>query len=124
MLLNRLKLLRQNLGLTQQEVANKIGVSRASYSHMENGRNEPDNETLIKLSNFFGVSTDYLLGNDETPKWATPKDILDLKDFLDGNMGMAYNGEDLTEEENERLKLALSQIFWDKKKQQKHNSKK
>ncbi|HAO5735717.1 TPA: helix-turn-helix transcriptional regulator, partial [Listeria monocytogenes] len=33
-----------------------------AYSHIENGRNEPDMETIVKLANIFGVSTDYLLG--------------------------------------------------------------
>ncbi|EKD1029676.1 helix-turn-helix transcriptional regulator, partial [Listeria monocytogenes] len=36
--------------------------SRGAYSHIENGRNEPDMETIVKLANIFGVSTDYLLG--------------------------------------------------------------
>ncbi|EHG7267545.1 helix-turn-helix transcriptional regulator, partial [Listeria monocytogenes] len=35
---------------------------RGAYSHIENGRNEPDMETIVKLANIFGVSTDYLLG--------------------------------------------------------------
>ncbi|EAH4230502.1 XRE family transcriptional regulator, partial [Listeria monocytogenes] len=38
------------------------GISRGAYSHIENGRNEPDMETIVKLANIFGVSTDYLLG--------------------------------------------------------------
>ncbi|MFS0766071.1 helix-turn-helix domain-containing protein [Peribacillus phoenicis] len=47
---------------TQEEVALKIGVSRARYSHYENGRSEPDMEILQKMADYFGVSTDYLLG--------------------------------------------------------------
>ncbi|HFK0595203.1 TPA: helix-turn-helix domain-containing protein, partial [Listeria monocytogenes] len=39
-----------------------LGISRGAYSHIENGRNEPDMETIVKLANIFGVSTDYLLG--------------------------------------------------------------
>lgn len=64
---------------TQEEIAMKIGVSRARYSHYENGRSEPDNETLRKIADVFNVSTDYLLGRtddpevykDETPKYTT-----------------------------------------------------
>lgn len=48
--------------LTQEEVAKQIGLSRARYSHYENGRSEPDNEMLQKLANYFNVSVDYLLG--------------------------------------------------------------
>ncbi|EAG3677783.1 XRE family transcriptional regulator, partial [Listeria monocytogenes] len=37
-------------------------ISRGAYSHIENGRNEPDMETIVKLADIFEVSTDYLLG--------------------------------------------------------------
>ncbi|WP_439022639.1 helix-turn-helix domain-containing protein [Bacillus thuringiensis] len=47
---------------TQEEVAKYLGISRARYSHYENGRSEPDNETLKKLADFFDISVDYLLG--------------------------------------------------------------
>ncbi len=61
---NRLKKLRGKK--TQEEVASRVDVSRARYSHYENGRSQPDNEILIKLSNYFGVSVDYLLGGSNT----------------------------------------------------------
>ena len=47
---------------TQQEVADGIGISRARYSHYENGRSEPDNDLLYKIAEYFDVTTDYLLG--------------------------------------------------------------
>ncbi|WP_441293271.1 helix-turn-helix domain-containing protein [Listeria monocytogenes] len=40
-------------------------MSRGAYSHIENGRNDPDMETIVKLANIFGVSTDYLLGRSK-----------------------------------------------------------
>jgi transcriptional regulator with XRE-family HTH domain len=58
----RLKLLRENKELSQDYVATQIDVSRATYSHFENNRNEPGLETLVKLSKFYSVSVDYLLG--------------------------------------------------------------
>ncbi|KAA0766325.1 helix-turn-helix domain-containing protein [Bacillus sp. SH5-2] len=51
---------------TQEEVAKYLGISRARYSHYENGRSEPDNETLKKLADFFDLSVDYLLGRTNT----------------------------------------------------------
>lgn len=50
---------------TQQEVADALGISRARYSHYENGRNEPDLLTLGHLADYFNVSTDYLVGRNE-----------------------------------------------------------
>ncbi|EAH3523519.1 XRE family transcriptional regulator, partial [Listeria monocytogenes] len=58
----RLKQLRKNNNKTQEDISKILGISRGAYSHIENGRNEPDMETIVKLANIFGVSTDYLLG--------------------------------------------------------------
>lgn len=126
MLSERLKNLRKSKKLTQQDVADKIGISRASYSHIENDRNEPENAIVVKLAKFFDVSTDYLLGNDETPKWATQQDSIDLKAFLDGNLNpsMNYDGDDLTPEQKERLKLAMTQVFWEERQKDKKRAKK
>ncbi|EKY4039585.1 helix-turn-helix transcriptional regulator [Listeria innocua] len=59
---NRLKQLRKYNNKTQEDISKILGISRGAYSHIENGRNEPDMETIVKLANIFGVSTDYLLG--------------------------------------------------------------
>lgn len=59
---SRLKLLRDVSGKTQADVAQCIGLSRAAYSHLENGRNEPDSKTVVKLAKYYKVTTDYLLG--------------------------------------------------------------
>lgn len=60
----RLKVLRGTK--TQEEVANNLGLSRARYSHYENNRVEPDNETLSKLAEYYKVTTDYLLGRNNS----------------------------------------------------------
>lgn len=48
--------------ISQQKLANSIGVSRSTIAMWELGNSEPDNENLTKLANFFNVSVDYLLG--------------------------------------------------------------
>lgn len=58
----RLKELRTNINKTQEQVAKSLGISRAAYSHIENGRNEPDNSTLARIADYYGVTADYLLG--------------------------------------------------------------
>lgn len=109
----RLKELRKNLGKTQEEVARSLGTGRAAYSHLENGRNEPDNEMLSKLSKYYDVTTDYLLGKNQTPKWANDKDSHDLAKFLSDNEGsMNFNGEELTEEQAQQVRVAMTTIFW------------
>ena len=54
--------LRLDNKLKQKDVAKFLNVSIATISHYESGVNRPDSETLVKLANFYGVSTDYLLG--------------------------------------------------------------
>lgn len=65
MLGNRIKFLREELGLKQEELANKMSVSPSSIGMYETNKREPNNELILKLSNFFGVSTDYLLGKSD-----------------------------------------------------------
>lgn len=60
----RIKELRKNKGLSQQELANALQVSRSAVSMWEINKSHPSKEELIKLSHLFGVSTDYLLEND------------------------------------------------------------
>lgn len=54
--------IRKKLGLNQQEVADIIGISRASLSYYEKGERSIDIETLYKLASCYDISVDYLLG--------------------------------------------------------------
>ena len=58
----RLKKLREQCGLTQEQVKNKIGCDLKTYRSWEKDGNYPSADYLIELSQLFGVSTDYLLG--------------------------------------------------------------
>ena len=55
--------LRKQAGVTQQALADYLGISRQAYANYENGNRSPDYQTLKKLSSYFSVSVDYLLGN-------------------------------------------------------------
>ena len=59
---DRLKALRQDNDITQNELAEILHVTRQSISNWENHKSEPNNELLIMLADFFNISTDYLLG--------------------------------------------------------------
>lgn len=83
---DRLIKLRKELNLTQEELAQKIGYTRTAISAWEIGRNEPSNADIIKLAEYFGVSTDYLLGKtdirniEEDFKFAYHKETEGLSD--------------------------------------------
>mgnify|MGYP000184847294 CR=1 FL=1 len=69
-----IKQLRQNRKLTMQEVAEKSGVSYSAYQKYELGIREIGAKSLEKLADFYGVSTDYILGRpDATPPSRTPR---------------------------------------------------
>ncbi|MBU5677882.1 helix-turn-helix transcriptional regulator [Alkaliphilus sp. MSJ-5] len=60
--MENLKLLRTEKKVTQKEVADYLGVARTTYTQYETGASEPDINTIIKIANYFGVSSDTLLG--------------------------------------------------------------
>jgi transcriptional regulator with XRE-family HTH domain len=86
--MERLKHLRKIANRYQADVAKAIGVSVQSYNHYETGKREPDFDTLVKLCAYFGVTADYLLGNDikqngeikEIPPLKLTKDEITLID--------------------------------------------
>ncbi|MBO9598362.1 MAG: helix-turn-helix transcriptional regulator [Cohnella sp.] len=58
----RLRALRHQKNISQGEVARYIGITRSAYSHYEINNRQPVYETLIKLSAYFDVSLDYIIG--------------------------------------------------------------
>ena len=60
-LADRIQQLRKRKGISQEELADRIGVSRQAVSKWESGQTSPDLEKIVLLSEFFEVTTDYLL---------------------------------------------------------------
>ena len=61
----RLKELRTERNITQQELGKLVNMSKMAISHWEKGHSEPSISQLIILSNYFEVSVDYLIGKNE-----------------------------------------------------------
>ena len=61
----RLKTLRKEKNMRQADVAKLLGIGVRTYQYYEGDEHRPDYEMLIKLADFFEVSTDYLLGRSE-----------------------------------------------------------
>lgn len=79
---NRIAELRRARGLKQADLAAELGISQASLSNWETGRNEPDLQGLKQLSDIFAVSVDYLMKrtHNSTPAPAYPANIIPLPD--------------------------------------------
>ena len=60
--MNRLKQLRKEKGVTQQEVADEIGVTKRAYIYWENEESQIKTKKASQLADYFGVSVGYLLG--------------------------------------------------------------
>jgi transcriptional regulator with XRE-family HTH domain len=121
---DRLRQQRKQRKLTQENVAQRIGVARTTYAMYEQNSREPDNETLQKLADFFEVSIDYLLGrtNDPTPPDPKPnvlpslsprderdigRDLERIMNNLESEESLAFHGEPLDEEGKELLRISL-----------------
>lgn len=59
---DRIKKERENLNLTREELAKKIGVSYSAIAMYEQGNREPNNELTIKMCELFNCTMDYLIG--------------------------------------------------------------
>jgi transcriptional regulator with XRE-family HTH domain len=64
----RLLKLRKEAKMTQVGLSSKLGIARTTYSGYELGTSEPDNETLERIADYYGVTTDYLLGREPKEK--------------------------------------------------------
>ena len=62
-----LKYIREKNGLTKRELCEKTGISERAYLTYEFGEREPKISVIAKLADFYGVTTDYLLGREPAP---------------------------------------------------------
>lgn len=78
---DRLRALREEVNLTQEELSKKIGIKRDRYAKYETGATPVPGHLIVMFADFFMVSAGYLLGQSDDPK---PKQIEDpetLKEF-------------------------------------------
>ncbi len=93
----RLKNLRKQRKLIQDQIAENIDILRATYGQYETNRREADYVTLVKIADFFSTSTDYILGRTDDPSPPTNENV----EIIDPDLG--FNISDLTPNEVEFL---------------------
>ena len=79
---NRIRDLREDLDLRQIDVAKATGIDQKTLSNYETGKTNPDSYSIIRLAEFFQVTTDYLLGVSSS-NIKTNKDITDKLDKIE-----------------------------------------
>ncbi|WP_186446235.1 helix-turn-helix domain-containing protein [Paenibacillus cremeus] len=107
---DRIAHLREKHALTQEDLANKLGISRAALSHYETSRREPDYETIDKIASFFRVSIDYLLGRTNQPDSILDQEVREFVDNLElsdekilEKFSLTIDGKKLSPEETRRF---------------------
>lgn len=70
----RLRNLRENRRMKQEDLGKMVGLSASTIGMYEQQRRQPDNDMLLKLSEIFDVSIDYLLGKTEIKNYNNPFD--------------------------------------------------
>ena len=113
----RLRKLRVNRNMTQLELGEIFDNPKAqtTIGTWEKGHREPSMNDLVKISRFFNVSIDYLLGESEEARTVSSykeENPKELKEFLNKNK-VLFNGSELNEEEKKRMIDILTGLFWD-----------
>lgn len=80
--MNRLKELRLEKGLTQEKLANKLGINRTTIAKIESGDRDLTLDHIQRMSAFFGVPYDYLLG--KTNNRTNTIQVIDMTNSKDG----------------------------------------
>lgn len=109
MLGNIIKELRKKKRMTQRDLAKAMKVSQQTVGAWETGRAIPGADTLSELSDYFNVTTDYLLGKPEMKK----ETDIDLDNALDN--AVAYNGKPISDDDRAMAKSLLQAYFGNKK---------
>lgn len=102
----RLKKHRKDIGLTQVDIASRLGISQQAYASWERGVKKPTQENLVKIAQILDVSIDYLVGNSEEKS-----DELDNIELL-----FRMNSRGLTDEEKKIFKKELIEFMEKRKK--------
>lgn len=113
-MINRIREIRKQRGLTMKQLGKIVDLAESTISQYETGKRQPDNETLLKLSEYFGVTVGYLLGaENETVPAAPQKDILDKVDI-------AFYGafKELSEHDQDTIRDMVSVMRARRKKKQ------
>ncbi len=91
---SKIKLLRENKGIGQQELCDFLGIEQSTLANYENDRRTPKPEMIAKIADFFNTTTDYLLGRT---------DIKNPSEYEIKTIAAHFDGDEFTEEELKQI---------------------
>lgn len=119
---DRIKKLREENGLMQQDVCNTLDIEQSTLANYENNRRVPKTDILIKIANYYGVSLDSLVGMTDNRFNSYKGCLKDLNKFLQQSE-IIFDGDTykLTDEDRDLILKALEVAFLAVKRGNKHN---
>lgn len=108
---DKIKKLRFEKGYDQQDICDFLNIEQSTLSNYENNRRTPKLEMIVKMADFFEVTTDYLLDREIE---LTKKDKIEIDEYLNqfenellSQTGLMFDGEPMTQESKEKLIAAM-----------------
>lgn len=122
------QLLKDN-NVSAYKVSKETGIATSTLSDWKNGRSTPKVDKLQKIAEYFNVSTDYFVGdkpsseeseqvNPLTGKKMTKRELSQYEKVMN-EATLMFNNEDISEEDKEKLMMALNDMFWKAKRKNK-----
>ena len=105
-----LRKLRINRGISQQQLADVIGISQQSVNKYENHNVEPDISSLIKLADYFETSVDYLIGHTFSSDQCTTEDI----ELTSKELTLIQDYRSLSKDEQSSIRLIIKNYLKNK----------
>lgn len=115
-ILRRIEELRKQEGISQYKLCKKIDIKQSTYNTWIQRDTSPKADNLVKIAEYFNVSTDYLMNGDTKDEWKpelTAKDEKDIKQAIEdfknklSTAGVMYDGEPLDDETKDAVLAAV-----------------
>lgn len=106
----RIRELRKQRKLTAKKLGEIMNVAESTISLYENGKREPDYNTLNKLADYFDVTVDYLLGRDEKKPSDEKDEELDPNTLIIRGRDGSYVKRQLSDEQVKAMKAIIDQL--------------
>ena len=103
----RIKELRNEAKFTQKQIAEKLDMPQSLYSNLERGIKQANPNRFKQFSDFYTVSTDYLLGNTDN------RNISDIDDDLEKSLDTfkSFDGKPMSDHDREKIREILKEMF-------------
>lgn len=109
---DRIKQLASEHAMSIAELERKLNFANGSISKWD--KQSPSMDRITVVADYFNVTTDYLIGRNQTPKDATEKETKELKNILQNEAGLTYSQETVTPEDRAAIDSMIAAYYWNK----------